>query len=94
MSDDQVSWTEKASCKDLDTSMFFELYEKDADMAKTIDNICLSCPVAKECFEYGCSSNSWGLWGGVFLVEGKPDNARNAHKDKEIWKEVLDNIYG
>lgn len=94
MSDEEISWVEDASCKDLDTSLFFEQYENDADMARIVDNICIECPVAKECFEYGCSSNSWGLWGGVFLVEGKPDNSRNAHKDKETWEKVLENING
>lgn len=91
MSDD---WVVQAACKELDLSLFFESYEQDADMARTMDNLCMGCPVIKECFESGCNTNSWGLWGGVFLIEGKPDPSRNAHKDKETWEEVLEKIYG
>ena len=87
-------WYTEARCKELDVSLFFEKYEQDADMARTMDKVCLSCPVIKDCFEAGCETNSWGLWGGVFLVEGKPDPARNAHKDQETWDEVLEKTYG
>lgn len=87
-------WYTKASCKDFDVSLFFEKYEHDAEMARTMDLLCLSCPVIKECFESGCETNSWGVWGGVFLVEGKPDGARNAHKDEKTWSEVLKKVNG
>lgn len=87
-------WYTQAACREFDVSLFFESYEQDADMARTMDALCLSCPVIKDCFEYGCETNSWGLWGAVFLVEGKPDTSRNAHKDQETWAEVLEKVYG
>jgi len=87
-------WYKDAECLGMDTDTFFEKYEYDAGMATAIDNICLDCPVAKECFDYGAETDSWGVWGGVFLVDGKPDNSRNSHKSQEIWKQVLENING
>lgn len=46
----------------------------------------------KECFDYGVQTESFGVWGGVFLNDGKLDNVRNSHKTPEIWKSILDLI--
>ena len=31
------------------------------------------------------SNKEWGVWGGVYLKEGKIDKEFNQHKDKESW---------
>jgi hypothetical protein len=85
-------WTGEALCAGLNTELFFDKYELDQSVAKDIDRLCLSCPVMKECFDYGVQTESFGVWGGVFLNDGKLDNVRNSHKTPEIWKSILDLI--
>ena len=81
-------WLDEALCAGLDTSKFFDDYENDVENAKEIDRMCLACPVIKECFSYGVSTESWGVWGGVYLVDGKIDNSKNSHKASDVWKRL------
>lgn len=91
-------WQDLGSCSDLAKvaldngrgddyeDLFFDEYENDVVIAENTDNLCLTCPVAKQCGLYGVETKSWGVWGGVYLKDGKPDRARNAHKSAETWK--------
>lgn len=83
-----MSWVSEALCAGVDTEFYFDSYENDIDIANEVDRMCLGCPVIKECFEYGVSTESWGVWGGIFLIDGKVDNARNAHKSSETWNSI------
>ena len=74
----------------MDVELFFDKYEEDSDMAKVVDNICLTCPAMVECFNHGTTNSEWGVWGGVYLVDGEISSARNAHKSPEIWQEILE----
>lgn len=83
-----MSWTSEALCAGLDTEEYFDKYEASQECAQKVDSLCIGCPVIRECFEYGVSTESWGVWGGVFLIDGKIDNVRNAHKTPESWLEI------
>jgi hypothetical protein len=83
-------WLSEALCAGTDTELYFDKYELDQDIARDIDRRCLSCPVIKECFDYGVKTESFGVWGGVFLNDGKLDNVRNSHKSQEVWARVLE----
>ena len=83
-------WVSEALCAGTDTELYFDKYESEQSVAKEIDRLCLSCPVVKECFDYGVKTESYGVWGGVFLNDGKLDNVRNSHKTQEVWTRVLD----
>ena len=96
-------WEDLASCIGMEVRFFHkddrsldevpegvdpsENYEDDEEIAKITDQICLSCPVIKQCLDKGQSTGQWGVWGGVYLSAGKIDKTRNSHKTKEIWKE-------
>lgn len=82
-------WLSEALCAGTDTNLYFDEYEMDQKTAKEIDRMCMSCPVIKECFDSGVQSESYGVWGGVYLNEGKLDNVRNSHKTQEIWGKIL-----
>jgi hypothetical protein len=82
-------WMSEALCAGTDTEKYFDKYELDQDVAVEVDRMCLSCPVIKECFEQGVKTESYGVWGGVFLNEGKLDNVRNSHKTNIIWNRVF-----
>jgi hypothetical protein len=85
-------WLSDALCAGVDTENYFDNYENDIDVSIEIDRMCLACPVIKECFEYGVSTESWGVWGGIFLIDGKVDNVRNAHKSTDIWESISSRI--
>lgn len=78
-------WKDDARCLGMDTNIFFDKYEEDQSLAKSVDKACRSCPVNKNCFAWGVSQKEWGVWGGVYLKDGKIDKEFNAHKTKEDW---------
>lgn len=73
---------------------FYEGYEDDPVFAANMDSICLSCPVRAMCLREGIENNEYGLWGGVYLTNGKMDPARNAHKTDDIWEQIRSGISG
>jgi len=81
-------WRAKAKCLGMDTNIFFDKYEEDKSMSVTIDKFCRKCPVRQECFAVGVSNKEWGVWGGVYLKEGKIDKEFNLHKEKQDWFET------
>lgn len=85
---DNANWYDLALCLGMDTNLFFDKYESDINVAKNIDQACLSCPVIKICYDEGKFNNDYGVWGGVYLSSGLPDKSRNAHKTKDIWKQI------
>lgn len=85
---DSIRWWDIAACNGMDTNLFFDKYESDIQMAAAIDQCCLSCPVINMCYRSGIEQNEYGVWGGVFLSSGLVDKMKNAHKTKEIWKQL------
>lgn len=97
--EDEFSWEDLASCSDnttmtleasmRKTNLFFDKYESSVSVALNIENLCIrSCPVATECLKKGMDTGSWGVWGGVYLVYGKPDKNKNSHKNEDTWGEL------
>jgi hypothetical protein len=85
----QNMWVSEALCAGVDTNKYFDQYEADQDVAREVDRMCLSCPVIKECFEEGVNTESYGVWGGIYLNEGRLDNMRNSHKNQATWSAIL-----
>jgi hypothetical protein len=90
-----LNWEELAACYGIDLSLitkedniFFDKYETDEVTARETDNFCLSCPVIKQCFEAGVEKKSEGIWGGVYLSNGKPSKNYNRHKTDEVWADL------
>lgn len=78
----------------MDINLFFEDYEESSEVAKRIDSeVCLHCPVIKQCFDFATQMEdpykAHGVFGGVYFVDGEISKSRNAHKTKEIWEEIL-----
>jgi len=85
---DTLQWQDLALCLGMDTNLFFDLYETDTNVAKNIDQACISCPVIAMCYKYGTESDNYGVWGGVYLSSGTPDKSKNSHKTKEVNKKI------
>lgn len=78
-------WKDDAACLGYDTNLFFEQYEERENLRPAIDKMCSSCPVARQCFAVGISQKEWGIWGGVYLENGKISREFNKHRNKEDW---------
>lgn len=89
---DKHAWKEEASCKDMELDIFFEAYEENEELRPTIENICFSCPVLRQCFAVGISQKEWGVWGGVYLENGKVSREFGRHKSKKDWARTWQNI--
>jgi len=86
-----VEWHHLAACRGMPTNLyniFFDDYETDRVVAEQADNMCLACPVIKYCGGYGVATKSTGVFGGVYLNNGKADKKFNAHKTSETWKRL------
>lgn len=91
---EELEWQDFAICSQMDTNLFYEEYESDENVAKMIDQACLSCPVMTQCLMRGMENSEWGVWGGIYLTSGKQDKNRNSHKTEEVWQEIKERISG
>lgn len=92
LDEEELEWQDLALCPDMDTNLFYDDYEAEETVAAMTDEVCLSCPVIKQCMRSGVENNEWGVWGGIYLMNGKMDENRNSHKTQETWetlREVL-----
>lgn len=87
-----LEWQDLALCDGMETNLFYDDYESDEQVANMVDQACLSCPVLAQCLQRGVDNGEWGVWGGIYLVGGKPDMNRNAHKTPDIWQHIKERI--
>lgn len=101
LEEETLSWHQIAFCKDMIPErddegkvydLFYEAYEEDEELAKAMDEVCLSCPVLKECLMEATDNKDFGLRGGIFLNNGKPDKMRNQHKTDEVWQRIQERL--
>lgn len=81
-------WKESGLCRDYDTNMFFDKYEEDELLRPAIDNLCSGCPMSRHCFAVGVSQKEWGVWGGIYLENGKISREFNRHRSKADWSKT------
>jgi WhiB family redox-sensing transcriptional regulator len=55
-------WQDEASCRGVDTNLFFP---ENADVDDQVLALCENCPVKDECRDYGVVYEEWGIWGGL-----------------------------
>ena len=81
-------WKDDAACLGYDTNLFFDKYEESEEFRPGIDNLCAGCPVARQCFAVGVSQKEWGVWGGIYLENGKISREFNRHRSKQDWADT------
>lgn len=91
---DDVEWQDVALCQtaEMPTVLFYDEYENSTSVAKSVDEGCLSCPVLVQCLQAGVENGEWGVWGGIYLTSGKPDQNKNSHKTPEVWAALRERI--
>jgi hypothetical protein len=85
-------WEKNASCSGQDKDLFFDKYEEDVSLRLKVDSLCSQCPVVRHCFAVGISQKEYGVWGGVYLENGKISREFNRHRSKEDWAEKWKNL--
>jgi len=83
-----LKWRDFSACHGMDTNLFFDKYELDVNIAKNVDEACLSCPVIDICYATAVKNKEYGVWGGIYLSAGEIDKQRNTHKTKDVWKRL------
>lgn len=58
-------WKDRGSCRSVDPEIFFALDKPTIARAK---DVCASCPVTRECLQYGLAEPD-GIWGGRTFQE-------------------------
>lgn len=90
---DDIEWYHLAACVNMHVNNFYDYYENDQKLAKQIDEMCMVCPVVKQCYSEGVRNKEKGVWGGVYLDLGRADKQNNSHKSEQDWKR-LKKIHG
>lgn len=92
-------WQEEASCIGMDTDLFFDKYEEDEGLRPAIDELCRKCPVQRTCFAVAVSwggtrddPKAYGVFGGIFLKDGKISKEMNNHKTKIDWYNTWESL--
>jgi hypothetical protein len=89
-----VEWQDFALCEGDDTNDHYDNYEANENLAKAVDEKCLSCIVMPQCLGRAVENSESGTWGGVFFTAGKPDMSKNKHKSQDVWDEIKERIGG
>lgn len=85
--DATLAWIKDAKChrENLPSSFFFEGFERgDAFFQMHVRNICENCPVNIECLAMGIETKSSGIWGGIFLENGREKKRRKNKKKEKV----------
>ena len=90
---EDLKWYHLSACANMPINWFFDDYENDSVVAKNTDQICMTCPVAKQCLAEGLENKEDGVRGGIYLNLGRVDKKNNLHKSKQDWK-ILKDIHG
>ena len=96
MSSGRHNWQQDGSCVGMDREWFFGHYEEDPDVRPVIDELCMNCPVRRDCFAHGFvedenGNKTWGVWGGIYFADGKIDEDLNSHKNWDVYYEAMTN---
>jgi hypothetical protein len=89
---DDLDWQDLSICVGQPVWRFYDGYETNNRTARLTDEMCLSCPVRKECLQAGVENSEWGVWGGIYLENGKPSDNKNAHKTQDTWDQIREGI--
>lgn len=91
--EEDLKWYHLSACINMSINWFYDDYENDKVIAKTVDEVCLNCPVIKQCYKEGVEMKEFGVRGGIFMDLGRIDKQNNSHKIKEDW-DALKKIHG
>ena len=89
---DKHEWKNNGACLNMDTELFFDKYEENLEVRDFVDDLCAECPLVRHCFAVGVSEKAWGVWGGIYMENGKISREFGKHRTKQDWAEVWHNL--
>jgi WhiB family redox-sensing transcriptional regulator len=83
MSWPDVSWQDRAACRDMETLLFFgrdgEPRQEREIREAAARAVCASCPVRRRCLDYALKNSvTQGIWGGLNQEERTRERRRRA----------------
>ncbi len=69
-----IAWMGEAACADTGFQTFLPIDLRHYKNDQAWRPFCDSCPVAKQCLQYGRESGSQGVWGGVYIDSHMREN--------------------
>lgn len=69
-------WKSYGLCEGMDVNLFFERFEDDTILRRSVREMCDSCPVKKVCYLHGQNDHEVGVWGGIYW-----DGKGNPHEE-------------
>lgn len=85
-------WQDLSLCVGMEPNLFYDLYEGGKETARQVDEMCLRCPVMKECAKAGMDGE-YGVFGAIYWNgAGRPDVNRNDHKTDETWARIKERL--
>lgn len=92
----EFDWRDLGICSnsDFQISDFFEKYEESAEHARLIDELCLACPVMRQCALEAQQNKEIGTRGAIYWDAGSPSDSKNSHKTPEVWKRIERKLNG
>lgn len=89
---EEVVWQDLALCRGTTpTNWFYEDYE-DENISHIVDEMCLSCPVMRQCLQQGIENSEYGVWGSIYLTAGKKDDNKNKYKTPSTMQRIHDRL--
>lgn len=83
-----TDWMKFGSCVGSpDPERYFDKYLKNPTVALQVQKMCVDCPVRTECFNYGVTSKSTGVWGGLWLQTGKVIKKLDSILSSYYWED-------
>lgn len=81
-------WMKEAACAGSEDPRPF-MTNKYSQTRAFIEEVCSTCPVIVDCFEYGVGTDSIGVWGGTnFSMADETSSTRRREKIKKRRKEL------
>jgi hypothetical protein len=87
-----VDWKDFAYCKSIDPRYFDRFYQDTPKLRPIVDDLCLSCPVLKECGIAAVTNRESYVWAGTFFDNGVPVPEMNDHKTEEFKNRLKERI--
>jgi WhiB family redox-sensing transcriptional regulator len=77
------NWYDKATCRGMDTELWFTRSETALEIAT---GICLRCPVREACLQSALDTpNTKGVWGGLTEIQRSRLGAKRARTGRGGW---------
>ena len=90
--EDDLNWQDLAYCKTIDPKYFDRYYQDSPHLRPVVDDMCMSCPVLKECGIAAVTNRESYVWAATFFDNGVPVPEMNDHKTEDFKRRLRERI--